>query len=112
MTLGDDNLRVVDEPIDDRGRGRGVPEGLAPPAEGQVARHDHAGLHVALADELVEERGAIDVKGEIAELIADQERGFVYSRSAVSRRCSRCAWVSVAIKRAYPNNVRKMLYFG
>jgi len=36
VTLEDDDLRVVDEPIDDRGRGRGVPKVSPHPLKGRL----------------------------------------------------------------------------
>src|SRR5216110_2458878 len=68
-----DGDRMMQNPVEDRGRDDAVSEDLAPAAEALVAREDHRAPLVAAADELEEEVGAGAIDGQVADLVHDQQ---------------------------------------
>src|SRR5437867_6514345 len=68
-----DGDRMMQDPVEDRGRDDAVSEDLAPAAEALVAREDHRAPLVAAADELEEEVGAGAIDGQVADLVHDQQ---------------------------------------
>ena len=64
--------------IDDRGGHVSVAEHLAPPSELQVRGEHHAPLLVGIRDDLEQESGPVDVDGQIAQLVDDQQPGAPY----------------------------------
>src|SRR4051812_31741777 len=64
-----DDLGVVDEPVDHGGGDSVVAEDLAPPAEGFVGAHHHAGPLVARRHQLEEQVGCLALEGDVADLV-------------------------------------------
>ena len=64
VAFEDDDVGVVDEPVDHGGDGDGVAEDLCPGGEVLVGGDDEGGSFVAGGDELVEEGGGVGVEGD------------------------------------------------
>ncbi len=77
--------------IDDRGGHVSVAEHLAPPSELQVRGEHHAPLLVGIRDDLEQESGPVDVDGQIAQLVDDQQPGAPIVGSSASSRFSSLA---------------------
>ena len=71
-----DESSVVNDAVDDRGGEFVVGEDRAPFAELDVRGEDDAPSLVAAGDDLVEQSGAVDVEGHVAELVQDDQIGF------------------------------------
>ena len=102
VSLEGEDLGVVDEAVDHRHGDGVVAEDLAPGREGLVGGDDQAGVLVAPGDEHEHEVGRLWVKGDVADLVADQERDALEALSSSSRRPRRwasasCATHSVAV---------------
>ena len=69
---------MVHDAVDDRGGHVSVVEHLAPPSELQVRGEHHAPLLVGIRDDLEQESGPVDVDGQIAQLVDDQQPGAPY----------------------------------
>jgi hypothetical protein len=69
-----DHLGVMHKAIDHRGGHRRVPQHLTPAPEGFVRGHDHAGAFVARRHELEEQVCSLRLKGDVADLVDDQQR--------------------------------------
>ena len=54
---GFDNVAMMGEPVEERGRHLGVAEDARPFTEGQIGRDDHRGAFVELANEMLSRRG-------------------------------------------------------
>src|SRR5436190_12480266 len=67
-----DGDRVMQDPVEDRGRNDAVAEDLAPAAEALVARENHRAPLVAAADELEEQVGAGAIERQVADLVDDE----------------------------------------
>jgi hypothetical protein len=65
---------VVDESVDHGGDGDRVAEGLGPGAEWLVGADDQGGPFVAGGDQGVEQGSGFGFEGDVADLIADQQR--------------------------------------
>jgi hypothetical protein len=73
-SLGGDDLGVVDQPVD---HGRGdhiVAEHLTPTAKRLVGADDQRGALIAGRDQREEQRGRLWGEGDVADLVADQQR--------------------------------------
>ena len=68
---------VVDDAVDDRGGEFVVGEDRAPFAELDVRGEDDAPPFVRVGDDPVEQPGPVDVEGHVAELVEDEQVGFV-----------------------------------
>ncbi len=73
-----DDPSVMHDTIDDRGGHVSVAEHLAPPSELQVRGEHHAPLLVGIRDDLEQESGPVDVDGQVAQLVDDQQPGAPY----------------------------------
>ena len=73
LVAGLDDVAVVGEAVEERGRHLGVAEDGGPFAEVEVRRDDDRGALVEAADQVEEQLAAGLREGEIAELIQDQE---------------------------------------
>ena len=73
FVAGLDDVAVMGEPVEERGRHLGVAEDRGPFAEVEVRRHDDRGAFVEAAYQVEQELAAGLGKGEIAEFIQDQE---------------------------------------
>ena len=71
-----DEPSVVDDAVDDRGGEFVVGEDRAPFAELDVRGEDDAASLVRAGDDLVEQAGAVDVEGHVAEFVEDEQVGF------------------------------------
>jgi hypothetical protein len=70
---GLDDVAVVGEPIEERGRHFRVAEHARPFAEGQVGRHDHGRALVEPADQMEQQLAAGLGEWQIAEFVEDDE---------------------------------------
>ena len=68
-----DDPAVVDDAVDDGGGHVAVAEHVAPPAELEVAGENDAPFFVAVGDDLEEQACPVDVDGQVAQLVDDQE---------------------------------------
>src|SRR5213594_1282521 len=68
-----DGNRVMQDPVEDRGRNNPVAEDLTPAAEALVGREDHRAPLVAAADELEEEVGADAIDRQVADFVDDHQ---------------------------------------
>jgi hypothetical protein len=68
------DLGVVDDAVDHRGRDDLVTEDVAPAGEGQVGGQDQRGVFVAAGDELEEQVGRVLFEGDVANLVDDVNR--------------------------------------
>ena len=59
--------------VDDGGGHVAVAEHVAPSAELEVRGEDDASPFVAVGDDLEQEPGAVDVDGQVAELVDDEQ---------------------------------------
>ena len=73
-----DDPAVVHDTVDDRGGHVAVAENLAPPPELQVRGEHHAPFLVGIRDDLEQEPGPVDVDGQVAQLVDDQQSGAAY----------------------------------
>jgi len=73
LVAGLDDLAVVGEPVEQRGRHLGVAEDAGPFAEGEIGGDDDRGTLVEAADEVEQELPAGLCEGQIAELVEDDE---------------------------------------
>ena len=71
-----DEPSVVDDAVDDRGGEFVVGEDRAPFAELDVRGEDDAASLVRAGGDLVEQAGAVDVEGRVAEFVEDEQIGF------------------------------------
>jgi len=67
-----EDVGVVHDAVDHRGRDGGVAENLAPEPEGEVARHDQGRVFVAGRDELEEQVRGVLIEWDVADFVADQ----------------------------------------
>ena len=65
--------RVVDHPVDGRGRGHGVGEDVFPLGEDQVGRDAHGPAFVAFGDEREEHLGLLRALGQVSQVVQQQE---------------------------------------
>jgi hypothetical protein len=70
---GLDDIAVVGQPIEQRGRHLGVAKHAWPFSEGQIGGDDDGGAFVEPADEVEQELTARLSKGQIAEFVEDDE---------------------------------------
>ena len=70
-----DDPAVVNDAVDDRGGHVPVSERVAPPAGLEVRGEDDAAGLVAVRDDLEQESGPVDVDGQVAELVDDDQPG-------------------------------------
>ena len=70
-----DDAAVVDDAVDDGGGHVAVAEHVAPSAELEVRGEDDASPFVAVGDDLEQEPGAVDVDGQVAEFVDDEQVG-------------------------------------
>lgn len=70
-----DDPAVVHDAVDDRGGHVPVAEHVAPPAELEVRGEDDAAGLVAVRDDLEQKPGPVDVDGQVAELVDDDQPG-------------------------------------
>ena len=70
-----DDAAVVDDAVDDGGGHVAVAEHVAPSAELEVRGEDDASPFVAVGDDLEQEPGAVDVDGQVSELVDDEQVG-------------------------------------
>src|SRR5690606_12208896 len=68
-----EDLAVMEQAIEDRGRHHGIAEDAAPLADRAIAGDEHAAALVAARDELEEEVRGFGLEWEIAELVDDQK---------------------------------------
>ena len=73
LVAGLDDVAVMGEPVEQRGRHLRVAEDARPLSEGEIGRNDDRGLLVETADEVEEELTAGLSEGQIAELVEDDE---------------------------------------
>lgn len=78
LTTEPDDPAVVHDTVDDRGGHVAVAENLAPPPELQVRGEHHAPFLVGIRDDLEQEPGPVDVDGQVAQLVDDQQPGAAY----------------------------------
>ena len=64
--------------VDDRGGHVAVSEHLAPPSKLQIRTERHAPLLVGIRDDLEQESGPVDIDGQVAQLVDDQQPGAAY----------------------------------
>src|SRR5665811_1326717 len=69
-----EDLGVMDQPVDHRGRCHVVTEDLTPRRERLVAGDDHRRTFVAAGDEHEHQARGLGVKRDVADLVADQQR--------------------------------------
>jgi hypothetical protein len=69
-----EDLGVLDEAVGNGGRDGRIKEDVAPVGEGRVGG-DYCGTFVAVSgrDDLIKEVGGLLVKGEVSELVTDEE---------------------------------------
>ena len=70
-----DDAAMVDDAVDDGGGHVAVAEHVAPSAELEVRGEDDASPFVAVGDDLEQEPGAVDVDGQVSELVDDEQVG-------------------------------------
>ena len=83
-----DDVAVVEQAIDERGRHDLVAEGGAPLFEALVRRQHGRGPFVACVDQLEEQRGAVLADGEVADLVDDEQGGMGQHLQAAARTSS------------------------
>ena len=66
---------MVDDAVDDRGGEFVIREDGAPFAEFDVGGEDDTASFIGAGDDLVEQAGAVDVEGHVAEFIEDDQIG-------------------------------------
>jgi len=64
-----EDVSVVHDAVDHRGRDGGVAENLAPEPEGEVARHDERRVFVAGRDELEEQVRGVLIEWDVADFV-------------------------------------------
>lgn len=69
---------VVDDAVDDRGGHVPVAEHVAPSAGLEVRGEDDAAGLVAVRDDLEQEAGPVDVDGQVAQFVDDDQPGLAY----------------------------------
>ena len=70
---GFDNVAMMGEPVEERGRHLGVAEDARPFTEGQIGRDDHRCAFVELANEMEEQLPTSLSEGQIAEFVENGE---------------------------------------
>ena len=85
--------------VDDRGGHVAVSKHLAPPSKLQIRTERHAPLLVGIRDDLEQESGPVDIDGQVAQLVDDQQPGAAYrAQSRVEPvlvpRTPACPWRS------------------
>ena len=78
LAMEPDDPAVVHDTVDDRGGHVAVSEHLSPPSELQVRGEHHAPFLVGIRDDLEQEPGPVDVDGQVAQLVDDQQPGTAY----------------------------------
>lgn len=73
-----DDPSVMHDTVDDRGGHVAVSEHLAPPSKLQIRTERHAPLLVGIRDDLEQESGPVDIDGQVAQLVDDQQPGAAY----------------------------------
>ena len=68
-TFEAENVGVMHDPVDHRGRDGLVTEHLAPPPEGEVAREDQGRVFVAARDELEEQVRGVLIERDVADFV-------------------------------------------
>lgn len=89
-----DDPAVVHDAVYDRGGHVPVSEHVAPPAGLEVRGEDDAAGLVATRDDLEQEPGPVDVDGQTAELVDDDQPGPPIVLSSWSRRFSSLSFLS------------------
>ena len=73
LALDVNDSAVVENAVEDRGGNGDVGEDLVPLREGLVGGKDGGGLLVPLGDQLKEQVRALDVHGQVANLVNDEQ---------------------------------------
>jgi hypothetical protein len=78
-----DDVAVMEEVVEDRGRHHGIAERSSPLADRAIAGDRHAAALVTMRDELKEEMRRIGLERQIAELVDDQQFRFAEVSEAI-----------------------------
>ena len=88
-----EDTAVVDDAVDDRGGHVPVAEHVAPSAGLEVRGEDDAAGLVAVRDDLEQKPGPVDVDGQVAELVDDDQPGCFASMFVRQvRQCFSAVW--------------------
>jgi len=89
-----EDVGVVRDAVDHRGRDGGVAENLAPEPEGEVARHDQGRVFVAGRDELEEQVRGVLIEWDVADFVAlcRCRHNATYADSAIMPMSSGSGW--------------------
>ena len=88
-----EDTAVVDDAVDDRGGHVPVAEHVAPSAGLEVRGEDDAAGLVAVRDDLEQKPGPVDVDGQVAELVDDDQPGCFASMFVRQvRQCFSVVW--------------------